>query len=258
MSPHHPDFGANRHPSPHDANGCASIFADNTLPVPWNGWDVVKAALLIAGLAFVFVFAGMLLLRGAPEDAKTIFEEHLSGTMVYCAMLAGVWFFSLRKYGVSWRRLGFRSPAPSHLLLLPPIAIALNWGFGAAYILLIASLGIEALIPEQEAIKEMFGSDTLKLITYFNTVVLAPFIEEILFRGFILVNLTIRLGAVSGALITSALFALAHFDLDMMLPIFVSGMLMAWLYLRTGSLWPPIAMHAVSNGVAVVQFELFN
>ncbi len=257
MPPYRPEYAADRRSRPDDATGCAAIFVDNTLTVPWNVWDVVKAALLIVGLFVVSVVVALVVLLATPEDARSALEYHLGAVMGYGAMLAGVWFFSLRKYRVSWRALGFRRPALAHLLLLVPLALAMSWGFNVGYTLFISTLGVEALIPEQESIDDLLA-DSITPILYFDIIVLGPFIEEILFRGFILAGLIIRLGSLKGALISSAVFALVHLDLDVMPIIFVSGMLIAWLYIRTGSLWPPIAMHTISNGVSIIQYEMLN
>jgi membrane protease YdiL (CAAX protease family) len=35
------------------------------------------------------------------------------------------------------------------------------------------------------------------------------------------------------------------------IPLFVTGLLLSWLYLRTGSIWPPFAAHAAQNLLAL-------
>ena len=49
----------------------------------------------------------------------------------------------------------------------------------------------------------------------------------------------------------SAVFAAAHASLAVVLPLFVIGLLLSWLYLRTGSIWPPFAAHAAQNLLAL-------
>ena len=131
-------------------------------------------------------------------------------------------------------------------------------GFEEGYTWLVSSLGQEALIPQQEYIEEMFEEAIYKPLLYFDIVVMTPIVEEIVFRGFILAGLTLALGNIRGMVISSALFTIVHWDFDIMPIIFVSGMLIAWLYMRTGSLWPPIALHALSNAAATVQYEFFH
>ena len=239
------------------------LFTNRIVVVPWNGWDVLKAVAFIVGLLvvvlFVFIIALVFVIVALPEDAKDTFYTYVDAFLdygvIYGVVLASIWFFSMRKYGASLRFLGFRRPSLSHLFLLMPLIFALDWGFEAAYTWLVSSVGTEALIPKQEYIQEMFDEAPFKPLLYSDIVVITPIVEEILFRGFILAGLTLALGNIRGLLISSMMFALVHIDLDVMPIIFVSGMLTAWLYMRTGSLWPPIAMHAANNMIATIEYE---
>ena len=240
-----------------------AIFTNRIVVVPWNGWDVLKATVLIIGLFLlllvVFFIAMIFVLVAATEDTRASIELYalaaIEHGVIFGIVLAGVWYFSLRKYGASWRLLGFRRPRVSHLLTLMPLVYGLDTGLEEGYTWLVSSVGTEALIPKQEYIQEMFDEAPFKPLLYFDIVVITPIVEEILFRGFILAGLTLALGNIRGLLISSMMFALVHIDLDVMPIIFVSGMLTAWLYMRTGSLWPPIAMHAANNMIATIEYE---
>lgn len=264
MSRYRPDFALKGESS--NSKGRPVLLVNNAPVVPWSVWDVVKSVALIVGLSlvviFVFAIATVILTLATTEETHRAIENILDFLIDYAAiygiLLASIWFFSIRKYGASWRELGFRRPTPTHLFLLTPPVFALDWGFGAAYTWLVSSLGTEALIPEQEYIEELFDEATFKPLLYFDIVVITPIVEEIMFRGFMLAGLTLALGNIRGMLITSAVFALVHFDFDLMPIFFVSGMLIAWLYMRTGSLWPPIALHAMNNAIATAQYEFFS
>lgn len=54
-----------------------------------------------------------------------------------------------------------------------------------------------------------------------------------------------------GVMVASLLFAAAHVSVGAALPVFVAGMLLAWLYVRTRSIWPPLTAHALQNFIAV-------
>jgi membrane protease YdiL (CAAX protease family) len=61
-----------------------------------------------------------------------------------------------------------------------------------------------------------------------------------------------RIG-MGGALVGSALFFTAlHFTLDQFIPIFILGLFLAWLYEKTGSLYPGICLHIANNALALV------
>ncbi|HUF06957.1 MAG TPA: type II CAAX endopeptidase family protein [Candidatus Binatia bacterium] len=82
-------------------------------------------------------------------------------------------------------------------------------------------------------------------------VILTPIAEEVFFRG-VVFNAWLREGGRRWAYIGSAaLFAVIHLSLVSLLPIFLLGLALAWIYRRTGSLLAPIAMHATVNGISV-------
>jgi membrane protease YdiL (CAAX protease family) len=82
-------------------------------------------------------------------------------------------------------------------------------------------------------------------------VVFAPIAEELFFRG-IVFNAWLRESGRRWAYIGSAaLFAVIHLSLASLLPIFLLGLALAWVYQRTGNLLAPIVMHATVNGISV-------
>jgi membrane protease YdiL (CAAX protease family)/GNAT superfamily N-acetyltransferase len=78
-------------------------------------------------------------------------------------------------------------------------------------------------------------------------VLIAPVVEEVLFRGILMQRWARKWGTLTGVIVSSALFALGHVEL---LGHFVFGVAMCALYLRTRSLWVPIATHALNNFLA--------
>lgn len=82
-------------------------------------------------------------------------------------------------------------------------------------------------------------------------VIFAPIAEEVFFRG-VVFNAWLREGGRAYAYIGSAaLFAVIHLSLVSILPIFLLGLALAWVYERTGSLLAPMAMHATVNGISI-------
>jgi membrane protease YdiL (CAAX protease family) len=82
----------------------------------------------------------------------------------------------------------------------------------------------------------------------------APLGEELFFRGFAQPALSRSFGALRGALLTGALFALLHLDKVGFLGLAEIGVLMAVLRHASGSVWPAVLAHAVNNGIAAVAF----
>ncbi len=82
-------------------------------------------------------------------------------------------------------------------------------------------------------------------------VVVGPFIEEIVFRGYLYGRLqALHVRFWLRTLIVSALFALAHWQWNVALDVFALSVIMCILREKTDSLWPSIIMHMVKNGVA--------
>ena len=95
-------------------------------------------------------------------------------------------------------------------------------------------------------------------------VFLMPVIEEVLFRGLVFGNLRTKSPLV-GYIVSCLLFALLHVwqfavvsqDITyflLMVQYLVPGLILAWVYERSGTLWASIALHAVTNALAVLVF----
>lgn len=101
--------------------------------------------------------------------------------------------------------------------------------------------------------------------------IVAPLAEELLFRGFALTAWRRMLGAREALIRSTIVFVLAHVltvggatfkDAASLafvaavarLPVALS---LGWLYLRTGSLWAPIGLHAAYNAILIILAELY-
>ena len=87
-------------------------------------------------------------------------------------------------------------------------------------------------------------------------VVIAPIAEEVFFRGYALSGFMKRGLTNRGLLVTSALFAAVHLDPFSFGPLFIAGMVLGILRVKTNSLAAPIAAHATNNFI-VMTLTLF-
>ncbi len=83
-------------------------------------------------------------------------------------------------------------------------------------------------------------------------VILAPLIEETLFRGFFYGVFKRYIGAIGGALLSSALFALFHGNLASLAGLFVLSITLTAVYERTGCILVNIGMHALFNSISLL------
>ena len=101
----------------------------------------------------------------------------------------------------------------------------------------------------------------LGLLPIYVGIVLVPAItEEILFRGFLYSGLRRGLKLWPAALITSLIFAIPHLQFETghallwvaAIDTFVMSLILVVLRERSGSLWPPMLIHALKNSIAFV------
>ncbi len=141
------------------------------------------------------------------------------------------------------------------------IALALGAMFaaraiGIQYAVFMQTLGVKA--PEVPDITRLFPVSPVGVAaSVLTAVVLAPLAEEALFRGVVYAGLRERWGQTAGMLVSAGLFALVHFSIFQFVPLFVLGLLLAWLLSATRSLWPSILCHSLFNATAVALLYLF-
>jgi membrane protease YdiL (CAAX protease family) len=90
-----------------------------------------------------------------------------------------------------------------------------------------------------------------RLIMAGAAVIVAPLVEETVFRGFVYGVLKRFTDPIFAAITSSALFALAHFHLGSAVPLFVLALGFVGAYERSGSLLVPMFMHALFNGISL-------
>jgi uncharacterized protein len=151
--------------------------------------------------------------------------------------------------GLSYRELFHAAPsslASTALLLVPPVLMLVP-----ALVLTLAQavdwLVIWFPLSRWEiALFERMGADTLPALVA--TCVLAPVLEEMLFRGVFLRAFLARYRRLPAIVAQAVLFGLAHLNLYQFVVGLVLGLLAGWLYERARSLVPCIALHAAYNG----------
>lgn len=201
------------------------------------------------------------------DQADAWLQSSAWGTFVFvllievATLLLIYYFLKVRRLKFSF--LGLNKPKYKYLLY----AVI---GFVAYFIIYIVGLIIaKAFFPgldlEQ---KQELGFDTATqgwdlLPILISLVVIPPLAEEIVARGFLFGGLRTRLNFIVAAVITSALFALAHLGEASngllwvaAIDTFILSLVLCYFREKTGSLWPSIYIHMLKNGLAFI--ILFN
>jgi len=238
--------------------------------VPETPWGVASAvavtlaaavAPMLLSLAALYVSDAQLVVEG--DGPPRGLMPSLSSPFILGQMIAG----QLLSLGIIWLAAGRRGQRAATLRLEPPQT---GWltaiGYGALLIVLIGP--IELLLYHLAGI-DLFTDgkwllEGLKSPTWWAVilaaVVLAPLWEEVTFRGFLLSALAkSRMGFWPAALISGVLWTVLHLGYSWpgLVSVFLAGIGMSWIMLRTGSMRAVVVAHAVVNAFSLIVISLF-
>jgi membrane protease YdiL (CAAX protease family) len=218
-----------------ELQGPASVPDPSRYRVPWT---VLDSWLGVVMLALIDVILLIITLRGSKaelaQSAGIILLE-----LAY--LLPVILIFAWKR--IHWKYLGFRKFEARVLGLGCGLLI------GAYLVILLHNLILLGLGIDTQ------GESILRLIEMLESpawfflvgVVFAPFVEEIFFRSFLFQGFRQSYGWKRATLLSSAIFAAAHLDPASLIPTFVLGMLLAYLFHKSNSVWPGIILHFLVN-----------
>lgn len=123
---------------------------------------------------------------------------------------------------------------------------------GLAPILYLATTLILGLLPQQwlddymEASAALNDTGPLMILA---AVIIAPLVEELVFRGLILTRLHRGMPGWLAVLVTALVFGVCHGQLVWIAYAFVLGTIFGFMALRARSIWPSLTAHLIFNGI---------
>ena len=216
-------------------------MTDKTKPFP----SAPQALLLVVALFVAEFIVGVLL-----KDAQGVLALTAPQGWALASLLAnGCVFATVMQYqGLDYRQLfhpagtSMRATAaavvPWVMLLVPALVIGLS---------MLVTLVTQAfpLSDSQRALFDRMASNDFA--TLLLACVIAPVVEEMLFRGIILRGFLQRYTRGQAIWGSSLLFGLAHMNIYQFVAALLMGAVCGWLYTRARSLVPCIALHAAYN-----------
>lgn len=183
----------------------------------------------------------------SPDPAAVDATIQILAKVGTCALLVAL---LLRRGREPWQHLGavgFTSPA-APVAFLPIVAAVTIFvseidNFVRAFH---SADGLDALDSLRD-LDNIVGGSWQGIVL---AVLIAPVVEEVLFRGLILRGLLGRWRPAAAILLSAALFSLMHLNLAQIPVTFVLGAVLGWVYVRTRSLGLCIAGHAINNAAA--------
>jgi membrane protease YdiL (CAAX protease family) len=167
---------------------------------------------------------------------------------------------------VLFLKMGWAEASRSYLQSRP--WDVLFWSVVASLGAIVPSLLLQGLIPEWTGWAKDIVDQTNQQLEglmsipggYMVIALLPPVVEELVFRGAVLRSLLEWKPEKKWAMIAlSALFfSLVHLNPAQMPHAFLIGLLLGWMYTRTGSIVPGVAYHWANNTAAYVMFHLYH
>jgi hypothetical protein len=205
---------------------------------------------IIANSVAAVALLGSFLIRGNLEGALRVDAPSL-GILANSLAFGAVTWFAWRRSGSPARRVfPFGRVSPRQWL---PMLLALA---GALLVVNELSNGLLRILPVPDLVRDLVAQFLGKgkgLVDLAFLAIVAPVTEEFFFRGAVLSSFQPRYGAARAVAWSAALFALVHILPWQMVPAFCLGLLFGWWTVMTGSLWPALAAHALTNATAFFQ-----
>ena len=205
------------------------------------GFGVAVVAVIVASGLVAIPFA----LAGVDLDSGGFV---ITGTIVQDLVVLAAAYYVTTDIG---------SPTPRTFGLRPFRSSAFAWIFAAlvAYLVLTSIYTVLVDPPSEQLPSGLEDADSnvlLGVATGLLLIAVAPVAEEIFFRGFLYQAFRNSFGVWPGALLSGVFFGVIHLEFFKVVQLAILGVILALLFEKTRSLWPPIILHAINNTLAFI------
>lgn len=231
----------------HDRGMAMSSPSLSEQPHTRPGWPEILTALSLYMIGVVILGVWMLQI----PDEQAILRINIGGAgnglIGFIALFAA---YALRIRNL--RAFGFRMTERKWLLVAVVIGIA---AFGGCFVIegiyyhFITEINTQA--DFQTAAQ---GGPLSMFILLITGAILTPLSEEFVFRG-VIANALNRYGPWAGIVGSAAIFGVVHGFTVILLDAFMVGVLVAYLFRKTGSIWPGVVVHIVYNSLNLIYYS---
>jgi CAAX protease family protein len=223
-----------------------SAGPDTTAHPPWRAVTGVLGLVfgILLTVVLIMLVGGIYVAVGFDDPSDAASFDFVAIALQSIALVGVALALTSRFMPPNPVQFGFRRPKGS---VVGPTLIAFFGYLVVAYLYaLIAN-------PAKDDLPQELGADqstSLAILTGIFVIGVAPFVEEFFFRGFLYQSFRNEIGVWPAAIVSGMIFGGIHFKPEYFVPLSALGILLAWLFERTGSLWPCIAVHAINNTLA--------
>jgi len=211
--------------------------------------------ILVCLALVVGVVAGLAMINPAMRHALTspslpmVIVTVLGQTVILSGCIYGL---AIRRRGLPWSAIGFHPTTKRWTV----IAV----GLGVALVFVLEAIDDVVQSPVSRLAMDVIAPDGFSWGGMASMIVvagaIAPFAEEMLFRGILYDWVRRRWGVVVGVIVSSAAFGIAHMNPYWAAYVALVGVVLAVIYEKSGSLWPPIFLHMSYNTTSVITLYL--
>jgi len=218
--------------------------------VPWGmGTGLIVISLSYFAVSFILSLLGSML--SAPKDSDAELMLGLIANLLGPLLIISLFLIALGRKPWEWGVLGWLPTRRGMRYGITALALSLP-------LIIVAGIVSRQIFGDQQGtnplIPEIVSAHNPLLLAMLilTAVVVAPLVEETLFRGILFRAANTRLPFWTAAFGSGFLFAAGHYLLVALLPITLLGVLFALLTRRSQSLFASAAAHAGYNGMVTV------
>ncbi len=232
-----------------------------------NPEGIGKIDFLGVGLLLGLFFLLMLDPQGTVDKEKVMgltppvmiagmISQAVPGLIVLALLMArGIRFRDF--FGLNW---GWKEA--SKIVVIAPVGVIVTYLF--MFILessgysqwLVRVFGQDVQVQDAVRIYQEADAVVIRMMLGISAVVIAPLVEEVVFRGYIYTVTKRYTARVFSTLVSALLFGVVHNYIPGLLPLAFLAVLLTVSYELTGSLWAPISIHALFNASTLLVQEI--
>jgi len=238
---------------------------------PWTIRQTWQGILLTMLPWMALAFALNNLGGSTNSTAPLSFALDLSGaiiTLIFTALIEGAFIIAPFYYAnkafsalkprarLVFKALGFRKTPLRGVVFWIVVLMLAIFAVNFLYSVVITYFHLNLQTNDQVLLAHSKQEPLTTYATLFAAVFIAPFCEEIFFRGFVFPGLRKNMPVGAAIIVSSLLFAVAHADPGSFPVLLIIGLALAFIRWRTASIWPGMLLHMLNNGIGAASILL--
>ncbi len=220
----------------------------------WNLLD----AFIIGAASILIILIGMFMASLIPGLTQWQYEP--PGKIQYnyvvalaalegIGLLLGIYSYGFLRRKMTWKDLGIFKSTPQWLLKAAFVALLMIPVIGIIAAIIQMILGLPISNPQLEFLVptdfSFLSASAMLIVAGF----FVPLAEELFFRGVLYQALRNHFGVWVGIIISSVIFGALHGDVSIAGATFVMGLVLAFFFEKSRSIWPSVLIHALNNSL---------